>query len=409
MGAGNVSAVYAYWSRLNHVPFRLLTYMALVCLDRDDAPRFWGGRDALACAIGRQVPPEPPRADQSPAAAAVRAHRRAAHEAVRAALHELKRAGVLSKVDGTGHIGQQAEYLLHLTAKVQAQPVPLPSAPGGAKTQAQPVPETQPQPPRDAGSACRETQAEPARDTGSACEETQAQPVPKEDSGGEGTPKGGDGLETSPVVGAASLDDDPLAARLPLDLPDSPPTPAAQAAETEADMLHDPEDPRPAPGCYGREDWIPTVAAEAVRRVVETSVLTEAAAVALLQALATDPKVLSPVFLTTSAGLKRAKSLLHAQTRDPEVTETAAQRTSGHREAVAAAADATAKRAAAQDYLDGLDEHDRAVVLHDVECRVRAARNLGDGPIQPTALRQLLLGGVAERLLAAPPTAEVAA
>ena len=55
MGAGNVGLVYARWGHLPHAPFRVLAYMALRTLDDGDPPRFWGGRESLAVALGRSA------------------------------------------------------------------------------------------------------------------------------------------------------------------------------------------------------------------------------------------------------------------------------------------------------------------------------------------------------------------
>lgn len=56
MGAGNVSLAYICWAKLPDRAFRLLTYMALVSMDTDRPPRFWGGYPALARAVGRNTP-----------------------------------------------------------------------------------------------------------------------------------------------------------------------------------------------------------------------------------------------------------------------------------------------------------------------------------------------------------------
>lgn len=165
MGASNVAAVYTSWAGLNHVPFRLLAYMALVTLDRDDPPRFWGGRDDLAHAIGRRVPREPDDTDTSEAAAAVRRQRKQAHEAVRVALAELKAVGVVVQVK-QARLGVRAEYTLHLTP-----------AQAGSQTPAQAGSPVLPQ----AG-------AGPA----SGRYETPTQPAPEEEAGTAGTPRGED-------------------------------------------------------------------------------------------------------------------------------------------------------------------------------------------------------------------------
>jgi hypothetical protein len=57
MGAGNVRLVFVYWGDLPGGPFRLLIYMALRARDNEPAPQFWAGREELALALGRVVPP----------------------------------------------------------------------------------------------------------------------------------------------------------------------------------------------------------------------------------------------------------------------------------------------------------------------------------------------------------------
>ena len=57
MGAGNVAQVLTNWSsRLNDRPFRALVQMAVVSMDEDDPPRYWGGWAKLAEACGSPVP-----------------------------------------------------------------------------------------------------------------------------------------------------------------------------------------------------------------------------------------------------------------------------------------------------------------------------------------------------------------
>src|SRR3954452_2490781 len=98
MGAGNVSAAYAVWShRLKdqHRAFRVLLYMANVAKDGDTPPRFWGGRDALALALGRRPTTKP--------------QQHAAYEAARAAVDELVAVGAI-ECTGRPRPGRNAEY-----------------------------------------------------------------------------------------------------------------------------------------------------------------------------------------------------------------------------------------------------------------------------------------------------------
>jgi hypothetical protein len=79
VGAGNVKLVYARWYDLPDLPFRLLAYMALVSMDGDLAPSYWGGWESLALAAGRLVP------ERNDAAKDVVKVRRAALKAVNVA------------------------------------------------------------------------------------------------------------------------------------------------------------------------------------------------------------------------------------------------------------------------------------------------------------------------------------
>lgn len=96
MGARNVGRAYAYWRCLPHAPFRLLVFMAYLSLDADEPPRFFGGTEAMAEAVGRDLP-------------LTRTHRVAVSDLV----GQLVRAGAISR-----HVqpakGRRAEYVLHL-------------------------------------------------------------------------------------------------------------------------------------------------------------------------------------------------------------------------------------------------------------------------------------------------------
>lgn len=175
MGASNVALVFAYWGALPGAPFRLLTFMALTALDADDPPRFWGGRDALAQALGRSVPPEPDDDDDSDEAAAVRRQRKRAHEAVRIGLKELVATGAVT-VAKEARAGRRAEYRLHLT----------PAHPGSGAL-AHP------------GSAVRDN---PGAGPGSPRTEALTHPGPEEEGGGPRTPRGQDHLGRSLYLAA---------------------------------------------------------------------------------------------------------------------------------------------------------------------------------------------------------------
>ena len=104
MGAGNVKLVYARWAGLPDLPFRVLAYMALVAMDEDAKPCFWGGWESLALAAGRVVP------DRSDDAEVTKA-RRAALKAVNAAVKTLVDRGAV-RVKTPAAPGRNATYEL---------------------------------------------------------------------------------------------------------------------------------------------------------------------------------------------------------------------------------------------------------------------------------------------------------
>ncbi|MFP3671185.1 hypothetical protein SB717_39580, partial [Priestia sp. SIMBA_032] len=67
---------------LEHRPFRALAYMALVSMDRDDPPKYWGGRDDLAVALGYPMPQAPADDNKGQSATEARAARARGHHAV---------------------------------------------------------------------------------------------------------------------------------------------------------------------------------------------------------------------------------------------------------------------------------------------------------------------------------------
>jgi hypothetical protein len=123
LGGSNVAAAYTYWAHLNHAPFRLLAFMCLVTMDEDDPPRYWGGREALVHALGRQIAPEPAPTDFSPRAEEYRKSRRADFEAVKVAMRGLTKAGVVA-VESPASPGHNAVYQLRLTTRTgKTEPV----------------------------------------------------------------------------------------------------------------------------------------------------------------------------------------------------------------------------------------------------------------------------------------------
>lgn len=123
MGIENVKLVFARWVHLPHGSFRLLTFMALVTMDEDQPPVYWGGREPLAYALGRITPPAPEDSDTSARAADYRRARRADFEAVKVAFRPLAKAGVAEVLQAAAP-GRNAVYALHLGAGTgKAEPV----------------------------------------------------------------------------------------------------------------------------------------------------------------------------------------------------------------------------------------------------------------------------------------------
>lgn len=119
MGAGNVKSVYASWGHLKDRPMRLLVFMALTALDRDDTPRYFGGWKSLALSgLGRQVPDIIDDATRKEADAI--------KQDVKRTIQALRHAGAITLLN-TPKIGDQANYELHL------KPLPQ-SSTGGQHT-----------------------------------------------------------------------------------------------------------------------------------------------------------------------------------------------------------------------------------------------------------------------------------
>ena len=120
MGARNVAAVFTHWTHLPHVPFRVLVFMALVAKDGDPAPRYWGGVEPLAEALGRSVMPfgEVAHRDQV---------------AVSSALTVLVRAGALRVVvrPARGRRGEYAVVIDPPTTQAQPEETPVDNSPIG--------------------------------------------------------------------------------------------------------------------------------------------------------------------------------------------------------------------------------------------------------------------------------------
>lgn len=108
MGYGNVKAVYGVWGDLPDGAFRLLAYMALIAKDEDDPPRFYGGRETLAYALGWAVE------DKRTTDPVEIAKREQAFKSVHRTLGILKKAGAITTLVAAAP-GRTAEYGLNLT------------------------------------------------------------------------------------------------------------------------------------------------------------------------------------------------------------------------------------------------------------------------------------------------------
>lgn len=87
--------------------------MALVSMDSDVEPLYWGGREGLVGALGRKLAPEPEKSDDSPRAKEFRKSRTADFQAVKVSIKELVDKGVVA-VDNSARPGQNAVYRLIL-------------------------------------------------------------------------------------------------------------------------------------------------------------------------------------------------------------------------------------------------------------------------------------------------------
>lgn len=96
MGAGNVAKVCIHWPHLSNESFRVLTQMAVIAMDRDNPPIYWGGRDPLVRVLGRGE--QPTEAD---------------YQALKRAMSKLLKLGVVA-VDKPSGPGHAARYSLHL-------------------------------------------------------------------------------------------------------------------------------------------------------------------------------------------------------------------------------------------------------------------------------------------------------
>lgn len=95
MGAQLTSRVFAYWTHLPDRPFRLLVHMSHLVKDTNEVPTYWGGRDAMAQALGLEVGTA------------------STHTMVKRAIRTLIDEGALRRTFD-GHAGSRSEYRLTL-------------------------------------------------------------------------------------------------------------------------------------------------------------------------------------------------------------------------------------------------------------------------------------------------------
>ncbi len=97
MGAQNVAKVFVHWRHLSHREARALTYMALIALDADKPPVYFGGWKAVADALGLDTENK----------------RASSQEAFRQTIAKLSVAGAVIS-SGEARLGVRAEYALTL-------------------------------------------------------------------------------------------------------------------------------------------------------------------------------------------------------------------------------------------------------------------------------------------------------
>lgn len=108
MGGSNVAAVFAMWSPIlgdKHRDMRALVFMANTALDGDKPPRYFGGWEALAGALGFDVETNPVSAERN----------------TKKALSALTKAGAIVS-SGAARAGVRAEYALQLLPGVRYRP-----------------------------------------------------------------------------------------------------------------------------------------------------------------------------------------------------------------------------------------------------------------------------------------------
>lgn len=117
MGTDNVRLTFAVWGDLPHLPFRVLTFMALCSLDQPTGGKparvYYGGREHLSAAVRHEPLPAEPEDPTSPEGVVADKERRATFQTLKRALAELKRAGAIDESRSRrGTYRSTAEYVL---------------------------------------------------------------------------------------------------------------------------------------------------------------------------------------------------------------------------------------------------------------------------------------------------------
>lgn len=117
MGTDNVRLTFAVWGDLPHLPFRVLTFMALCSLDQPTGGKparvYYGGREHLSAAVRHEPLPAEPEDPTSAEGLVADKDRRATFQTLKRALAELKRAGAIDESRSRrGTYRSTAEYVL---------------------------------------------------------------------------------------------------------------------------------------------------------------------------------------------------------------------------------------------------------------------------------------------------------
>lgn len=131
MGIHLVGRAFALMAReeVNVTPSAalVLLFMARTAVDTDEIPRYFKSRDETVTALGRMVPDPVP--ESHPDHAAIERKRAAAFQALKVAIADLVRAGLVERVK-RGQRGQRAEYVLRLDSALGLSTSSLPAQVG---------------------------------------------------------------------------------------------------------------------------------------------------------------------------------------------------------------------------------------------------------------------------------------